>query len=36
MPRDQHKVLIAVVEAEGNVFAGQTVTFTSPGKEVRP
>ena len=36
MPRGQHKVLIEVVDAEGNVFTGQTVTFTSPGKEVRP
>jgi hypothetical protein len=36
MPRGQHKVLIEVVDAEGNVFTGQTVTFTSPGKEARP
>lgn len=36
MPRGQHKVLIEVVDAEGNVFTGQTVTFTSPGKEGRP
>jgi hypothetical protein len=36
MPRGQHKVLIEVVDPEGNVFTGQTVTFTSPGKEVRP
>ena len=36
MPRGQHKVLIEVVDPEGKVFTGQTVTFTSPGKEVRP
>ena len=36
MPRGRHKVLIEVVDAEGNVFTGQTVTFTSPGKEARP
>ena len=36
MPRGQHKVLIEVVDPEGNVFTGQTVTFTSPGKEARP
>jgi len=24
------------VDAEGNVFTAQTVTFHSPGKEVRP
>jgi len=35
MPRGQHKVLIELVDAEGNVFTGQTVTFDSPGKEVR-
>jgi hypothetical protein len=29
-------VLIELVDAEGNVFTGETVTFTSPGKEVRP
>src|SRR5215467_8229111 len=33
MPRGEHKVLIEVVDAEGNVFTGQTVTFYSPGKE---
>ena len=32
MPRGQHKVLIEVVDPEGNVFTGQTVTFNSPGK----
>jgi len=36
MPRGEHKVLIELVDAEGNVFTGQTVTFHSPGKEVRP
>jgi hypothetical protein len=36
MPRGQHKVLIELVDAEGNVFTGQTVTFYSPGKEARP
>ena len=35
MPRGQHKVLIELVDVEGNVFTGQTVTFTSPGKEAR-
>jgi hypothetical protein len=34
MPR--HKVLIGLVDAEGNVFTAQTVTFHSPGKDVRP
>ena len=36
MPRGEHKVLIELVDAEGNVFTGQTMTFYSPGKEVRP
>ncbi|HKH27819.1 MAG TPA: DUF6130 family protein [Sphingomicrobium sp.] len=36
MPRGQHKVLIEVVDVEGNVFTAQTVTFTSPGKENHP
>ena len=36
MPRGEHKVLIEVVDPEGKVFTGQTVTFTSPGKQVRP
>jgi uncharacterized protein DUF6130 len=36
MPRGEHKVLIEVVDPEGKVFTGQTVTFTSPGKEARP
>ena len=36
MPRGQHKVLIELVDAEGNVFTAQTVTFHAPGREVRP
>ena len=36
MPRGQHKVLIELVDPEGNVFTGQTVTFDSPGKEAGP
>ena len=36
MPRGEHKVLIEVVDPEGNVFTAQTVTFIAPGKEVRP
>lgn len=36
MPRGEHKVLIEVVDAEGNVFTKQTVTFHSPGKEIKP
>ena len=36
MPRGQHKVLIELVDAEGGVFTAKTVTFYSPGKEVRP
>lgn len=36
MPRGQHKVLIELVDPEGKVFTGQTVSFTSPGKQVRP
>jgi hypothetical protein len=36
MPRGQHKVLIELVDPEGNVFTGQTVTFYSPGKVARP
>jgi hypothetical protein len=31
LPRGQHKVLIEVVDPEGNVFTGQTVAFTAPG-----
>jgi hypothetical protein len=36
MPRGQHKVLIELVDPEGKVFTGQTVTFISPGKAGRP
>jgi hypothetical protein len=36
MPRGQHKVLIELVDAEGNVCTAQTVTFHSQGKDVRP
>jgi hypothetical protein len=36
MPRGQHKVLIQLVDAEGNLFTAQTVTFHSPDMEVRP
>ena len=36
MPRGQHKVLIELVDAEGNLFTAQTVTFHAPGKEGRP
>src|SRR5215213_11740813 len=32
MPRGEHKVLIQLVDAEGNVLAAQTVKFRSPGK----
>ena len=32
MPRGPHKVLIELVDAEGNVFTGRAVTFNSPGK----
>ena len=31
MPRGQHKVLIELVDVEGKVFTGQTVSFNSPG-----
>jgi hypothetical protein len=31
LPRGQHKLLIEVVDPEGKVFTGQTVTFYSPG-----
>ena len=31
MPRGQHKVRIELVDAEGNVFASETVTFHAPG-----
>lgn len=33
IPRGQHKVLIEVVDPEGNVFTSQTVIFNTPGKE---
>src|SRR5687768_14152709 len=36
MLRGEHKVLIELVDPEGNVFTGETVTFYSPGKEVLP
>ena len=36
LPRGEHKVRIEVVDPEGNVFTGQTVTFNSPGKVARP
>ena len=36
MPGGQHKVLIEVVDPEGKVFTGQTVTFDSPDREVLP
>ena len=32
LPRGQHKVLIELVDAEGNLFTAQTVTFDAPGK----
>jgi hypothetical protein len=35
MPRGEHKVLIEVVDPEGNVFTGQTVKFILPGEEDR-
>ena len=36
MPRGEHKVLIELVDPEGKVFTGQTVTFYSPGKDGHP
>ena len=36
LPRGQHKVLIELVDAEGNLITAQTVIFDTPGKEVRP
>jgi hypothetical protein len=36
MPRGEHKVLIELVDPEGKVFVGQTVTFTSPGTGSQP
>ena len=32
LPPGQHKVRIELVDAEGNLFTAQTVTFDSPGK----
>ena len=34
MPRGRHKVLIELVDPEGNVLTGEVVTFQSPGKVV--
>lgn len=36
LPRGEHRVRIEVVDPEGNVFTGETVTFNTPGKVVRP
>ena len=36
LPRGEHKVRIELVDAEGNLFTAQTVTFNAPGKEARP
>jgi hypothetical protein len=36
LPGGYHKLLIEVVDPEGKVFTGQTVTFNLPGKGVRP
>ena len=36
LPPGQHKVRIELVDAEGNLFTAQTVTFHAPGKEGRP
>ena len=36
LPRGQHKVLIELVDGEGNLFTAETVTFFAPGKEARP
>jgi hypothetical protein len=32
LPRGQHKVLVELVDGEGNLFTAETVTFFSPGK----
>ena len=32
LSRGRHKVLIELVDAEGNLFTAQTVTFDAPGK----
>lgn len=34
--RGQHKVLIEVVDPEGNVYTSQTITFNTPGKVAIP
>lgn len=36
LPPGPHKIRIEVVDPEGKVFTGQTVTFNVPGKEARP
>ena len=36
MPQGQHKVMIELADAEGNVLATQMVSFNAPGKEGRP
>jgi hypothetical protein len=36
MPRGPHKVRIELVDAEGNVFTAQTVTFYAQSQEARP
>lgn len=36
MPRGEHKILIELVDPEGNVLTSQTVTFNSPGTAARP
>ena len=36
LPRGEHNVRIELVDAEGNLFTAQTVTFNAPGKEARP
>jgi hypothetical protein len=35
MPPGEHKVLIELVDPEGKVFTGETVTFTVPGTASR-
>lgn len=36
LPRGEHKVRIEVVDPEGKVFTGETVTFSTHGKVVHP
>jgi hypothetical protein len=36
MPRGEHKVLVELVDPEGKVFTGHTVTFISPGTGSQP